>query len=51
MKKIITNIFLFLSVILILWVVVSYIEVISKNLSENPEYSFWNIFQLLVNTK
>ncbi len=49
MKKVITNIFLILSIVLILWFAASYIEVISKNLGENPEYSFWNIFQFLVN--
>lgn len=51
MKKIINKIFLILSVIIILWFIVSYLEVITKNLGENPQYSFWNIFELLVNSK
>lgn len=51
MKKIINKIFLILSVIIILWFIVSYLEVITKNLSENPQYSFWNIFELLVSSK
>ena len=51
MKKVLENIFLTIAIITIFWFAASYIEVISKNLSENPQYSFWNIFELLVNSK
>lgn len=51
MKKILSNILTIISVIFILWFALSYIEIISKNLSKNPQYSFWNIFELLVNSK
>ena len=33
-------------IVLLLWLGISYIEVISKNLSENPQYWGWNFFQL-----
>ena len=31
------------------WVAISFLEIISKNLGENPQYSFWNLFNILVN--
>lgn len=51
MKKVLNNILTIISIILILWFAASYIEVIIKNTGENPQYCFWNIFKLLVNSK
>ena len=36
-----------LSIILGLWVVLSWFEVVSLNSMPNPAYSDWNIFKLL----
>ena len=46
--KICEVIFYAVIVILLLWVAISYIEVFSKNLSPNPQYSPINLFALLV---
>ena len=51
MKKVLENIFLAIVIIFIIWFAASYIEVILKNTSGNPQYCFWNIFELLVNSK
>lgn len=45
-KNIISYIFTIICVIVLLWIGVSFIEVIFKNLSENPQYWSFNFFQL-----
>lgn len=31
------------------WIAISFLEIIAKNLGENPQYSFWNLFNILIN--
>ena len=51
MKRIISTLLLALSITLIIWFGCSYIEVISKNLEPNPEYSKYNFFVVVFNTQ
>ena len=46
--KVIEAIILIVSILLILWAGISWIEVISKNLEPNPQYSPINLFALLI---
>ena len=46
-KKIIKGVIFTPSFIFLAWVTLSYCEILAKNLSENPVYSFWNIFTLM----
>lgn len=48
MKKICLNIYIIISVIVMLWATLSYAEIISKNTDKNPEYSENNIIINLV---
>lgn len=43
MKKIIST----LTIALTVWVGASFFEVVSKNTTPNPEYSGWNVFELI----
>ena len=45
--KAIEAIFIIVSILFILWAGISWIEVISKNLEPNPQYSPVNLFTLL----
>lgn len=47
MKKIGT-LMMALSILLLIWMSVSFLEVISKNNRANPEYSQYNAFELAV---
>ena len=47
-KRILGMLWVVFSIILIFWFAASYFEVIFNNLGENPQYSFWNLFQILV---
>ena len=46
--KILNKIFCIISILFLLWVILSYFDVILHNLDEEPIYKFWNFFQLLV---
>lgn len=46
--KILNKIFCIISILFLLWVILSYFDVILHNLDEDPIYKFWNFFQLLV---
>ena len=35
-------------IILLLWTVTSYIEIFIKNVTKNPVYSEWNLFNIFV---
>lgn len=37
-----------ISIIFLIWFGISYIEIISKNLGENPVYSNYNLFIMLL---
>lgn len=45
--KIIKTVMLVISITLILWLFVSWVEITSKNLKPNPTYSEWNAFVLI----
>ena len=45
--KIIKTVVLVISIAFILWLFVSWAEVVSKNLKPNPTYSEWNAFVLM----
>ena len=45
------NIIVMISLMFLLWVGLSYGEVLFKNLDFNPEYSSMNIFTILMNMK
>lgn len=45
-KNIISYIITIICILALLWVGISYIEVVSKNLSENPQYWSFNFFEL-----
>jgi len=47
LKKVIEVFFLFIAVLLTLWAVGSWIEVICRNLNPNPTYSTFNFFIIL----
>ena len=49
-KKIIENVMVILCVTFIIWVIISFIEVDTKNLTENPVYSSWNFFKIFLKT-
>ena len=45
-KKVAETIMIVLCVAFILWSVMSFVEVNMKNLTENPVYSCWNLFEI-----
>lgn len=45
-KKVAKTIMVVLCVAFILWIVMSFVEVNMKNLTENPVYSCWNLFEI-----
>ena len=49
--KVLGNIFTAICLVLIVWVVISYFEVISKNLNPNPEYWSLNFFEVFFGGK
>lgn len=49
MLKVVERIALVIMIALLVWWGVSYMEIILHNLDENPIYSSWNFFQILVN--
>jgi hypothetical protein len=48
MKKFISNAFTLVFVFILTWMLVSTIEVVSKNLEPNPTYSDWNCWEIFV---
>ena len=46
--KILNKIICVISILFLLWVILSYFDIILHNLNEEPVYKFWNFFQLLV---
>lgn len=45
---ILRTIFIACCILLCLWFIVSYVDVVIHNLSEGYEYPSWNIFQLVL---
>jgi hypothetical protein len=44
MKELIKRILAVIMIIFTLWAVVSYGEILTKNVRENPQYNKWNLF-------
>lgn len=51
MLEVLGNIITAVSILFLVWIGISYIEVISKNLNLNPEYWALNIFKLFFGGK
>ena len=47
-SKIIAKVITILFIIFLAWLAISYIEVILKNLTDNPTYNSLNLFKLLI---
>ena len=47
MRKIIERGLYIISCLFLLWLFVSWVEVVSKNLTSNPTYSSWNAWVLI----
>lgn len=48
LKKALFVIYCVSATLLITWIILSYLEVTSKNLTENPQYLAYNLFELLL---
>ncbi len=46
MKKILERLVIIIMVVWLVWFGLSYFEVICKNTTMNPQYSFWNLFEI-----
>ena len=46
--KILNKIIYIVSILFLLWIILSYFDVILHNLDEEPIYHGWNFFKLLV---
>ena len=49
-KKVIENVMVILCVAFVIWVIISFIEVDTKNFTENPVYGSWNFFEIFLKT-
>ena len=47
-KKILSMLFTILMIMIIMWFVLSYLDVVFHNLDEHPQYRDWNIFKIMV---
>ena len=47
-KKILGMLFIILMIMVIMWFVFSYLDVVFHNLDEHPQYQDWNIFKIMV---
>ena len=47
-KKILGMLFTILMIMVIMWFVLSYLDVVLNNLDEHPQYQDWNIFKIMV---
>ena len=48
MKRFLKMVIILIMVSWLVWFGTSYVEVLSQNLTEVPQYSPWNLFELLV---
>ena len=42
----IRNLFILISIIIIAWFTISYCEIIAKNVNPNPNYNYYNFFEV-----
>ena len=47
-KKILDMLFTILTIMAIMWFVLSYLDVVLNNLDKHPQYQGWNIFKIMV---
>ena len=47
-KKILGMLFTIFMIMVIMWFVLSYLDVVLNNLDEHPQYQGWNIFKIMV---
>lgn len=48
MKKMIERVVIIMMVLVLMWLALSYAEVLCKNLTPNPNYCEWNFFEILI---
>jgi hypothetical protein len=48
MKKMIERVLVVIMLVVFIWVALSYAEVLCKNLTPNPNYCEWNLFEILI---
>lgn len=48
MLKFIGRVIVVLNIMFLLWLSISYLEICCKNLSTEPIYSIWNLFNILM---
>jgi hypothetical protein len=48
MKKMIERVLVVIMLVVFIWVALSYAEVLCKNLTPNPTYCEWNLFEILI---
>lgn len=47
MRKVLSKVYSVLSLLVLLWVVASWLQVVGSNLGQAPSYSVWNLFNLI----
>lgn len=47
-KNVVGKFILFLCLVFIIWIIASYMEIVSKNLVKNPTYNNYNAFVVLM---
>ena len=48
MKKMVERVLVVMMLVLLGWFALSYAEVLCKNLTPNPSYCEWNLFEILI---
>lgn len=47
-KRIIEMLVIILMIIVVMWFIISYLDIICNNLTEHPQYQDWNIFKIMI---
>ena len=42
----IKNLIVLATIVMVMWITVSYAEILAKNVNENPQYTEWNFFEV-----
>ena len=45
----IKNLIVLATIVMVMWITVSYAEILAKNVNENPQYTKWNFFEVTLN--
>ena len=43
------NLIVLATIVMVMWITVSYAEILAKNVNENPQYTKWNFFEVTLN--